>query len=178
MIKLLITILFIASSLEAQEKPTEDQASNNGANFVKISERIDTSGQPSLELLKQFKSKNYDLVINLAPPLSKGSIMQEGGLIALSGTRYVNIPVDWNNPTLSDFDFFSHVLNAPGHNKVLIHCQINMRGSLFTFLYRVIYEKTDPEIAQEKMHVVWVPDNQWKEFAQMVLDRHKISFKL
>ena len=69
----------------------------NGVNFVKVSDRIDTSGQPPKVLLEHFADKNYDLVINLAPPLSKGSVLEEGSLIAQSGTKYVNIPVDWKN---------------------------------------------------------------------------------
>ena len=143
----------------------------NGVNFVKVSDRIDTSGQPPKVLLEHFADKNYDLVINLAPPLSKGSVLEEGSLIAQSGTKYVNIPVDWKN-------FFSSVLNAKGPNKVLVHCQINMRGSLFTFLYRVIHEKIDPALAQEKMTLVWTPTDSWQKFAQSILDKHKIDFEL
>lgn len=150
----------------------------NGVNFVKVSDRIDTSGQPPKELLERFAIKKYDLVINLAPPLSKGSVLEEGGLIAQSGTKYVNIPVDWKNPTQQDFNFFSSVLSAKGSKKVLVHCQINMRGSLFTFLYRVIHEKIDPALAQEKMTLVWTPTGNWKNFAQILLNKHQIDYEL
>ncbi|MBL4773529.1 MAG: protein tyrosine phosphatase family protein [Alcanivoracaceae bacterium] len=118
------------------------------------------------------------MVINLAPPLSNGSILAEGGLVAQTGSRYVNIPVDWKNPTEEDFEFFSHILNGPAAKNVLVHCQINMRGSLFTFLYRVIHEKIDPAIAQEKMSLVWAPTDQWQTFAQKILDKHNIDFTL
>jgi hypothetical protein len=70
------------------------------------------------------------------------------------------------------------VLNSQTAEKVLVHCQINMRGSLFTFLYRVVHEKVDPATALEKMTLVWVPADQWLEFAQMVLDRNSIEFEL
>ena len=150
----------------------------NGANFVKVSDRIDTSGQPTLATLKDFTVTGYALVVNLAPPLSDGSILQEGGLVAQNGARYVNIPVDWNQPTYNDFQFFSDVLNSPTTDKVLVHCQINMRGSLFTFLYRVVHEKIDPATALEKMTLVWAPTDQWLEFAQMVLDRNSVEFEL
>ena len=150
----------------------------NGKNFVQVSDRIDTSGQPPLGSLKNITEKGYDLVINLAPPLSHGSILQEGGLIAQSGARYVNIPVDWNKPTMRDFEFFSQVLESSTHQKVLVHCQINMRGSLFTFLYRVVVEKIDVDSAYEKVTEVWKPSEQWLDFAQMVLKEHKINFTL
>ena len=149
-----------------------------GTNFVNVSDRIDTSGQPPKELLENFKDKGYSLVVNLAPPLSHGSILDEGGLVGQAGIRYVNIPVDWQKPTYADFEFFSDVLNSSTANKVLVHCQINMRGSLFTFLYRVVHEKIDPTVALEKMTLVWAPTDQWLEFAQMVLDRNGVEFDL
>ena len=165
----LINLFFITQSV-AEE--------TNAPNFVKVSDRIDTSGQPPKELLENFSSKGYNLVVNLAPPLSQGSILEEGGLVAQTGARYVNIPVDWHKPTYADFEFFSDVLNSSTTDKVLVHCQINMRGSLFTFLYRVVHEQINPAIALEKMTLVWAPTDQWQEFAQMVLDRHEVEFDL
>ena len=150
----------------------------NGANFVEVSKRIDTSGQPSKELLENFTVKGYSLVVNLAPPLSEGSILDEGGLVAQSGARYVNIPVDWKQPSYNDFQFFSDVLNSQTADKVLVHCQINMRASLFTFLYRVVHEEIDPAVALEKMTLVWAPADQWLEFAQMVLDKNNVDYEL
>ncbi|MCF6300739.1 MAG: histidine phosphatase family protein [Proteobacteria bacterium] len=154
------------------------KAVKNGVNFVKVSDRIDTSGQPSKELLQRFAEKKYQLVINLAPPRAHGSVLEEGGLVAQTGARYVNIPVEWGEPTYQDFELFSHVLNGPGAEKVLVHCQINMRGSLFTFLYRVIHEKIDPEIALEKLEMVWAPSGHWQKFAQDTLNKHNIDFTL
>ena len=175
--KVYILIILVISTFQisAQEN---NETQLNGVNFVKVSDRIDTSGQPPKELLENFADKKYDLVINLAPPLAKGSVLEEGGLVAQSGTKYVNIPVDWKNPTEQDFNFFSAVLNTTGHNKVLVHCQINMRGSLFTFLYRVVHENIDPSQAHEKMTLVWEPTDQWLKFAQSILDKHKIDYEL
>jgi protein tyrosine phosphatase (PTP) superfamily phosphohydrolase (DUF442 family) len=165
----LISLFFISHS-HAEEV--------NGVNFVKVSNRIDTSGQPSRELLENVTVKGYSLVVNLAPPLSQGSILEEGGLVAKTGARYLNIPVDWDKPTYNDFQFFSDVLNSQTAEKVLVHCQINMRGSLFTFLYRVVHEEIDPATALEKMTLVWAPTEQWLDFAQMVLDRNSVEFEL
>lgn len=172
-----LLIIFI-SSLVISSAMAHDHSNDNinGKNFVKVSDRIDTSGQPPLKLLENFKQKDYDLVINLAPPQADGSIMSEGGLIAQTGTRYVNIPVDWKNPTKADFDFFSSTLNNKDHKNVLVHCQINMRGSLFTFLYRVVHEKIDPEVAYEKVAAVWVPKDHWLAFAQMILKENNIEY--
>lgn len=174
-LNLIIILLIFTYQVAAHE---QKEGILNGVNFVKVSNRIDTSGQPPKELLEKFGDKNYDLVINLAPPLSKGSVLEEGGLIAQSGTKYVNIPVAWQNPTEQDFNFFSDVLNAKGQDNVLVHCQINMRASLFTFLYRVVHENTDPSLAHEKMTLVWTPTDQWLKFAQDILNKHNIDYIL
>jgi protein tyrosine phosphatase (PTP) superfamily phosphohydrolase (DUF442 family) len=159
-------------------KAQEIEVPENGANYVRVSERIDTSGQPSRALLKNISDKGYSLVVNLAPPQSEGSIAVEGGLVASAAIPYVNIPVDWQKPTYDDFEFFSNALNGPGADKVLVHCQVNMRASLFTFLYRVVHENIDPVEVHEKLSEVWVPHDQWQEFAQMVLDKHQVDFTL
>jgi protein tyrosine phosphatase (PTP) superfamily phosphohydrolase (DUF442 family) len=146
------------------------------ANFVTVSERIHTSGQPSEAQLGGLKAKGYGLVINLAPPETITSIPREGLLVGSTGISYVNIPVDWHTPRYEDFELFSNVLRQSGSRRVLVHCQVNKRASLFTFLYRVVHEGVAPDRAYENVTAVWAPDEQWKEFARMVLKRHAIEY--
>ena len=73
----------------------------------------------------------------------------EGKLVAEDGPTYVNIPVSWQQPTYEDFELFSAVMNGARDRKVLVHCQLNMRASAFTFLYRVIHEGVPPEEAMQ-----------------------------
>ena len=146
------------------------------ANFVAVSERIDTSGQPSAAQLGGLKDKGYGLVINLAPPTTLGSISDEGMLVARTGISYLNIPVDWHSPRYEDFELFSNVLRQSGSMHVLVHCQVNKRASVFTFLFRVVHDGAAPDRAWENVDAVWVPDEHWKDFARMVLKRHKIEY--
>ena len=53
----------------------------------------------------------------------------------------MNIPVDWENPQEADFERFSTTLAGAGERRVLVHCQMNMRASMFTFLYRVTHDR-------------------------------------
>jgi protein tyrosine phosphatase (PTP) superfamily phosphohydrolase (DUF442 family) len=147
-------------------------------NFVAVSERIHTSGQPSEAQLGGLARGGYGLVINLAPPTTVGSIAQEGLLVAQTGLSYVNIPVDWHSPRYEDFELFSNILKQAGSRHVLVHCQVNKRASVFTFLYRVVHEGTAPDVAYENVTSVWVPDPQWKDFARAALKRHGIEFEL
>ena len=146
------------------------------ANFVAVSERVHTSGQPSAAQLGGLKDKGYRLIINLAPPTTLGSISDEGMLVARTGISYLNIPVDWHSPRYEDFELFSSILKQTGSMHVLVHCQVNKRASVFTFLYRVVYDGAAPDRAWENVNAVWVPDEHWRDFTRMVLRRHKIDY--
>jgi hypothetical protein len=69
-------------------------------------------------------------------------------------------------------------MNGARDRKVLVHCQLNMRASAFTFLYRVVHEQVPPQQALEALRAVWIPRDQWADFVAAVLDRHAIDFAL
>jgi protein tyrosine phosphatase (PTP) superfamily phosphohydrolase (DUF442 family) len=146
-------------------------------NFVAVSERIHTAGQPSAAQLGGLRGKGYDLVVNLAPPTSAGSIADEGLRVAQTGAAYVNIPVDWRAPRYEDFLLFSDLLDRAGERRTLVHCQINKRASLFTFLYRVVRQGVNPDAAYADVTAIWAPDEHWKDFARGVLKRHGVDFE-
>lgn len=147
-------------------------------NHVAATERLHTAGQPSAEALATLDDRGFDLVVNLAPPTSRDAVANEGKLVAEHGAAYVNIPVDWQKPTLADFELFSAVLGAAEDRKVLVHCQMNMRASVFTFLYRVVHEHVAPEEAFAAVQKVWVPRDQWATFTKTVLEKNNIDFEL
>lgn len=155
-----------------------DAARPLAANHVAVSERIHTSGQPDRETLAELGERGFELVVNLAPPTTADAVADEGRLVAGAGVAYVNIPVNWRQPTAADFDLFSAVMLAAHEMKVLVHCQINMRASAFTFLYRVAHEGVAPGVAFEGLSRVWVPDEHWGVFVNETLARHGIDYRL
>jgi protein tyrosine phosphatase (PTP) superfamily phosphohydrolase (DUF442 family) len=146
-------------------------------NLINVSTRIDTAGQPSEGQLIGMKQAGYDMVINLAPPDSLGSIENEGSLVTRSGITYVNIPIDWDEPDIDDFHLFSDLLDITEHRHILVHCQVNRRASMFTFLYRVVHEHADVDEEYEKVTLIWSPEPQWLEFANSVMADHQIDFE-
>lgn len=145
-------------------------------NFVRVMDKLDTAGQPDREQLSRLAERGYGLVINLAPPDAHGSIETEGKLVAQAGITYVNIPVEWEQPQYSDFELFSGVLDQAGERKVLVHCMLNMRVSIFIFLYRVVHQMVPPAEAYRYVRKVWIPNDQWRAFGHMVLKKHNIDF--
>ncbi|HYC37865.1 MAG TPA: protein tyrosine phosphatase family protein [Usitatibacter sp.] len=138
-------------------------------NFVAWRDGLHSSAQPSAAWLAQVKKMGYDVVVNLAPPQSEGSLREEGGIVGASGVIYVNIPVDFGNPTAEDFRVFTEVMKASRGKKVFVHCQVNMRGSAFTFLYRVLHEGAPVGESARQMNGVWTPNPTWKEFIDGML---------
>jgi protein tyrosine phosphatase (PTP) superfamily phosphohydrolase (DUF442 family) len=176
----LVVCLGASATAQAQrgDGGSEHAAPMLGANYVAVSERIHTAGQPNAAALASMGDRGFELVINLAPPTTPDAVAEEGRLVAAAGAAYVNIPVSWQQPTAADFDLFSAVMLGARDRKVLVHCQLNMRASAFTFLYRVVHDGVTPEVALEALQQVWVPDDQWAEFVNATLAQHNINFRL
>jgi len=146
-------------------------------NTVMIDGSLSTAGQPDADTLGSLAERGYRLVVNLAPPQSRDAVHDESRLLGEDGVAYVNIPVDWQRPTLADFALFSAVLDGADGRKTLVHCQMNMRASVFTFLYRVVHGGVAPDEAYEAVRSVWRPNGQWAEFGAQVLEQHGIDFQ-
>ena len=54
-------------------------------NYVGVTPRLDTSGQPSQAALETLPELGIDIVINLAPPTSRDAVATEGKLVSASG---------------------------------------------------------------------------------------------
>lgn len=159
---------FVACALLLAALPAE-AAPGDPANLVQWRPGLTSSAQPDAAYLKRAKALGYDIVINLAPPEYKEAVEAEGALLAAQGVAYLNIPVNFSNPTAEDFRLFSDVMKSVQKKNVLVHCQVNLRGSSFTFLYRVIHEGAADDEARGKLNSVWAPNPTWKKFIESVL---------
>jgi protein tyrosine phosphatase (PTP) superfamily phosphohydrolase (DUF442 family) len=147
-------------------------------NVVEISPRLVTSGQPSAEALAGLKAKAFEAVIYLAPPTAPDAVPDEQLIVTRQSLTFINIPIQFDNPTESDFETFASVLSGLGSRKVLVHCQINLRASVMVFLYRAIILKEDPRVAYEAVASVWSPDGRWRRLIEDQLHKHKVAFEL
>lgn len=146
-------------------------------NVVPISPRLVTSGQPTRATLEGLGARGFGGVIYLAPSTVPDAVPDEAAIVERQGLRYVNIPIPFNKPTNADFDAFVSALNGMKDRQVLVHCQVNMRGSSMVFLYRVIAGKESPEVAYEAVTQVWTPNGVWKQFIVDQLHRHGVDFE-
>ena len=137
-------------------------------NYLKISDKIATAGQPSVEQFSYIKQAGYQVVINLALKDSSNALRNEKEIVETGGMQYIHIPVIWENPTEDKLKEFIQVMKINLDKKVFVHCAANKRVSAFVYLYRRSEESIDEEIAKKDLHQIWVPNEIWQQFIQEV----------
>ena len=146
-------------------------------NVVPISSELVTSGQPTREALAQLTALGFVAVIYLAPMTVPDAIRDEAAIVQRQGIEFVNIPIPFGKPTAADFESFVTAMNRLAGRKTLVHCQVNMRASSMTFLYRVIVGHEQPEKAYESVAKGWSPDGPWKTLLVAQLRQAGIAFE-
>lgn len=154
----------------AEETGPAPQMLEDAHNFVRISDRLSTSGQITNEEIVAAKDAGFEVVVNLAPARRERN-HEEGFRVTESGMTYVQIPVDWREPALRDLELFFDVMDANRDRKVYVHCFANMRVSVFVYLYRTIREGVPEAEAWEEVLKVWDPGAdpetaQWPRFIE------------
>jgi protein tyrosine phosphatase (PTP) superfamily phosphohydrolase (DUF442 family) len=144
-------------------------------NFLPINGQIATAGQPTVEQFRDIHEAGYQLVVNLALLTSTNAIENEQSIVESLGMQYIHIPVEWENPTLQDFENFLSAMNASADKPVFVHCAMNMRVSAFMYLYQRIHQQISDEQAKVNLEKIWLPNETWQRFMQMVLDCHTVE---
>jgi len=142
-------------------------------NFLKLSDAIATSGQPTEEQFSAIRDSGYQIVVNLAPPESPNALPDEKQVVEAQGMQYKNIPVVWNNPTLEDVAQFFIVMEANPDKNIFVHCAANMRVSAFMYLYRRIHKGMSDEDARKDLEQIWVPNEIWQKFIEQVMEHYQ-----
>jgi protein tyrosine phosphatase (PTP) superfamily phosphohydrolase (DUF442 family) len=140
-------------------------------NFVSVSERLATAGQPTESQFADIKASGFAVVINLRTLDTPGAIGHEAELVKAQGMDYIHIPVVWQSPTSRNLDDFLDALRANRGRKAFVHCAANMRVSAFMFLYHVTQEGMPREDAEALMHRIWEPNPTWQAFIGEQLTR-------
>ena len=146
-------------------------------NIVQISPLLYTSGQPSAQALAGLGAQGFEAVVYLAPPTVDDAVKDEAFIVARQGLVFVNVPMQWDHPTEQDFKAFTSALSGLANRKVLVHCQVNMRGSSMVFLHRAITQHVDPAQAYEAVAKVWSPRGTWKTYISSMLGKNGINFE-
>ena len=143
---------------------------NKILNYVKINELISTSGQPKIEELELIANEGFEVVINLAIPTTSNALENEDKIVSSLNMSYIHIPVDFENPKISDLKLFLNVLQALGASKVWIHCAKNYRVSAFMYVYHKYILHTPFEQIDLSIFDMWQPSLVWQELMKVQLE--------
>lgn len=145
-------------------------------NLIAIDAKLVTAGQPSAEWLATLAAQGFQAVIYLAPPTVGDAVREEPLIVGRQGLIWANLPIRFDRPADADYESFAALLSGLRGKKVLVHCQVNMRASTLTFLYRVLAEKVEPQKAWDQVAGVWTPQGPWKTLMLERLRKSGIDF--
>ncbi len=142
-------------------------------NYLQVSDRIASSGQPKEHQFKSIAKANYQLVINLAMPNSENAIPEEGNIVTAHKMAYVHIPVPFDAPHIDQLRKFIKVMAAFSDDKVWVHCVLNYRVSAFLYHYQRLVQGATDELAKRVVLPSWQPNEVWQRF--MAIPRDEIA---
>jgi uncharacterized protein (TIGR01244 family) len=142
-------------------------------NYLKVSERLITAGQPTEEQLKAAADEGFTAVINLVPSENQSALVGEGAIVQGLGLKYHHIPVDWAAPQDRDFAAFEQAMQATAADKTLIHCAANFRVTAFYSLYALKHLGWTAAQAAEFRHTIWQGSDYpvWESFIEQLQDQ-------
>ncbi|RXK03634.1 hypothetical protein CRV02_00105 [Arcobacter sp. CECT 8989] len=135
---------------------------NSILNYIKINENISTAGQPNVEQFQQIKNENFDVVINLALSSATNALENEDKVVSELGMTYIHIPVDFEEPKLSDLNLFLRIMSGIKDKKVFIHCAKNYRVTAFMYIYHKHVLNTPFENIDVSIFEEWSPSQNWQ----------------
>jgi protein tyrosine phosphatase (PTP) superfamily phosphohydrolase (DUF442 family) len=164
----LIALLLVASGTgpaRAQHAAPADLATVR--NYHGISDRLTTGGQIEYDQVPQLRQEGYEVVVNLATANPERNSL-EGFHVTSAGMTYIQIPVEFETPQVSDVKMFFDVMEANKDRKVFVHCIANMRASAFVYLYRTMVEGVSDAEAKPDLNAVWDPGErqQWADLIE------------
>lgn len=103
-------------------------------NYVRLSDRIATGGQPTETEFLSVKEAGFRAVVNLALTSSDNALEDESTVGRPLGMNYVHIPVAFEAPRSEDYRRFVKAMADFSDISVFVHCAANKRVSAFFWL--------------------------------------------
>lgn len=131
-------------------------------NYIKVNNKISTSGQPSAEEFNQIKEQGFEVVINLALHNASNAIQEEDKVVTNLGMSYFHIPVNFENPRREEALLFLKTMQALSDNKIWVHCAMNYRVTAFMYTYHKHILNTPFEDINLSIFEQWSPSLSWQ----------------
>ncbi len=144
-------------------------------NYLRLSPRITTSGMPLEEEIDLIAGLGPATVISLVPEGIGSDLPGEKELVTARGMAFRRIPVIWESPEIDDFGLFLELMATHADQTIHVHCEANMRVSVFMALYRMVEGKWSADRAMPPIGEIWKPNEIWQAFIGKILGHHGIA---
>lgn len=132
-----------------------------------------SAGLPEAEEIPLLADAGVEVVINLIPTDAQQQIVNEEEVVVEAGMAFHRIEVDWQNPTLENYDQFESLMQEYQGKSVLVHCQLNWRASAFVYLHQRAMGNDDLSIMAPwgDLQQSFAKYPQWAELVEQVKQR-------
>ncbi len=132
--------------------------------WLRLDDRLTTSGQPSEAQLHQLAALGVQHIINLGLHSHERALPDEAASVQALGLHYIHIPVAFDAPTEGDYQQFVGAMHSLGDDMVHVHCIVNARVSAFLYRYRRDHLGVSEPVARAAMMKIWTPGGVWADF--------------
>jgi len=142
--------------------------------FLKLSDKVWTGGQPTMEQVAKLKEAGIKVVINLRPHSESNGAGEQAKVKELS-LAYFNIPIVSREPQPEDADDFLKITDEQLKNgPVFIHCASGARVGAFWMIHRVLRDGWEYDKALEEANKIGLRNNPvLTEFAKGYIEKNK-----
>ena len=171
MVTILALVLALCVASAPQQTPPT-QTPPDIRNFLQVTPDFCTGAQPRPEHFAMLKSRGVKTVLNLRVP-EEHRAEEEKAAVEAAGMKYINIPVNYRNPTDADVDAFLKVTDDPANRPMFVHCTLAIRVGGFWLIRRVVRDGMTWDAALEdakKVGLVNAPH--LEEFAKAYVASH------
>jgi protein tyrosine phosphatase (PTP) superfamily phosphohydrolase (DUF442 family) len=130
----------------------------------RVDDRLTTSGQPTEKQLPYIKDLGVTHIVNLGLHEHEKALPDEAASVLTLGMHYVHIPVDFDNPTPSDYEKFRDTMHGLSDRVIHVHCIANLRVSAFLYRYRRDHFAMPEAIIRKELDSIWRPGGVWARF--------------
>ena len=141
--------------------------------FLQVTPQFCTGGQPRMEHFARLKQDGVRTVLNLRQP-SEHRADEERQAAEAAGLKYVNIPVNYQQPSDASVDEFLKVTDDAANRPMFIHCTAAIRVGAFWMIRRVLRDGMSVDAALEEARRVGLRDApHLEEFAKKYIGAHR-----
>ncbi len=138
-----------------------------------VSEKVLLADQPTNNAFKKLADTGFKTVINLRTDKEGADLEAEHKSVEQAGMKYIQIPIDSNNPLDSDAEAFIKAAKQETANPTFIHCGSANRAAAMWMIYSVVKEGEDKKAALAIAEKAGLKSEVMRKFAERYINEHK-----